>query len=394
MPFPPNPPPVDEAGAIIQPRQLNRWLDVNQVNKLTRTETYITIPAFSIDCDWKGYSELIATWNFEADHNFTLKQAQNVLPSSPNYVLCVMWEDQDRNVYRYALWQNVGEVFYFNVPLYTGQQIKANFRFEVWNVEDVTTAEQTTDVTLYTSVRGNYDYIWETDSALVISDGLVTNFAQTLTIPDPPSGTLTSIIQSRFRATDNFAAGTWTAMNGDWVISSADAVATLVQDGPVAVTCVKTTGAALTYVSGTALTARYTFVVAYCDGSSGTLINYNNKPKINVTSANALFNSLDIVPLNGTPKLYLFTIIDGYAVYVSDISERTTDSTPYTAAGVGVSTTLSVLSAGCTCGIAEILVYDVLSDFAGVYAYIYAKYGGFTLPLTFPADSVPQLNTI
>lgn len=392
--FPPNPPPVDEAGAIISPRQLNRWLDINQVNHLTRTETYITAVAFSVDCDWKGYSELIAAWNFEASHNFTFKQVQNVLPTSPNYVMCVMWEDQDRNVYRYALWQNVGEVFYFNVPLYTGQQIKANFRLEVWNVEDVTTAEQATDITLYTSVRGNYDYIWQVDNALVVSDGLVTNFAQTLTIPDPPNGTPTSLIQSRFRATDNFAAGVWTAMNGDWVISSADAVATLVQDGPVAVTCVKTTGAALTYVSGTALTARYVFLVAYCDGSSGTLINYNGKPRVNVTSANALFNSLDLVGLNGTPKLYLFTIIDGYMVYASDITVRQTQNTANTAAAASASTSVSVLSAGCTCGIAEILVYDVLSDFAGVYAYIYAKYGGFTLPLTFPADSVPQLNTI
>lgn len=394
MPFPASPPPVGEAGAIISPRQLNRWLDVNQVNVLTRTETYVTVPAFSVACDWKGYSELVAAFEYNGENNFALKQLQNVLPSSPNYILCVMWEDQDRNVYRYKLWENVGEVFYFNVPLYSGQQIKANFRFEVWNTEDVILAVQTTPITLYTTVRGNYDYIWQTDNVLVGTNGIITNFAQTLTIPDPPSGTISTLIQSRFRATDGFSAGVWTAMNGDWVISSVDAVANDIADGPVAVTAVQTTGAALTKAAGTGMVARYVFVVAYLDGSSGTLLNYNGLPKIEVTATTATFNSLDVVPLNGTPKLYLFYVIDGAFVYAVDINTQQVEYTPYTAAGASGSTALSVLSAGCTCGIAEILVYDLLTDFAGVFAYFQAKYGGFSLPLTFPSDSAPQLNTI
>ena len=394
MPFPPNPPPVGEAGAIISPRQLNRWLDTNQVNVLTRTETYITVPAFSINYTWRGYSELVTSWNYEASHNFTLKRSQNVLPLSPNYMLCVMWEDQNRNVHRYALWQDVDEVIYFNIPLYTGQQIKANFRFEVWTVSSSVVASQVTDLVFYTSVRGNYDYIWQTDTPLVISDGLVTNFAQTLTIPDPPSD-VNNLLVNRFRSTDGFATPDWDSMVDNTTITSADAVAVDVASGANAFKCIKTTGAALTGALSGNPTINYLGLVAYIDGSTGNLLTYDGRPLISVTPTHINIGGT-FTPLNGVNKLYFVQLVSPFNVaFIIDIKLWPAASQVITAYAAPVpSTTLSVLSAGCTCGILEILAYNSLADFNGLYAYVRAKYGGFTLPLTFPADSVPQLNTI
>lgn len=132
MPFPDSPPPSNEAGAIIQPRQLQRWLDVNPIHALTRIQSYITLPVFSVETQWKGYSEIVAVFNYTSTKNFSLKSFSEIL--NPNYVACIMWVDEDYNVYRYKLWSGVGEVFFFDVDLYEDQLIKSNFRIEIWNV--------------------------------------------------------------------------------------------------------------------------------------------------------------------------------------------------------------------------------------------------------------------
>lgn len=260
MPAPSNPPPADEAGALLSPRQLNRWLDINPVRKLSRTQTYLTVPVFDIDYAWMGYSTLVAAFNATGDRNFTLPTI--TVPASPNYLLCISWIDSDNNMHRYKLWEDVGEVFFFDVPLYAGQLIKKNFRFEVWSVapETITTltlsgagvaycdgdypisgvneytnenglaiisiydnlywrcydsdeaapgtatnyknnttstifglwsvvstgplplittsgnAAQGSSLTIYTSVRGNYDYMYQTDNVLTALSAAITNF--------------------------------------------------------------------------------------------------------------------------------------------------------------------------------------------------------------------------
>lgn len=255
MPAPSQPP--FEAGALLQPRQLQRWLDVNKVSKLTRTETYWTMPAFSVESDWLGYSQLVAVFNFTATNNFSLPTFD--APVSPNYCACIMWVDSDYNVYRYKLWENVGEVFYFYAPLYSGEMIKKNFRIEIWDtqpdevprdflmtgagsagidgtwsyasvgeydnglntmLEDPTswaifnqfssllyitydlnnfpfglwmvagvgvspapyayisqTTSSTGDITFYTSVSGQYDYMWANDTSMATASAIVTDFS-------------------------------------------------------------------------------------------------------------------------------------------------------------------------------------------------------------------------
>ena len=126
------PPPANEFGAYNQPRTLNRWLDVNPVHRLTRTRLYFVVPAFSLEAEYFTYSNLVGAFNYEASRNFVivLNDLPTVKPTT--YVLCIMWKDSDYVTHRYAFWQNVGEVFYFDVPLYTGQLIKKNFRIEIW----------------------------------------------------------------------------------------------------------------------------------------------------------------------------------------------------------------------------------------------------------------------
>jgi len=258
MPAPANPPPADEAGAILSPRQLNRWLDVNPVSPLTRTQTYLVVPAFNLLTSWFGYSTLIGAYNFTGTRNFTLPPFD--VPTNPNYILCISWHEGGM-LHRYKLWEDVGEVFYFDAPLYTGQLIKANFRFEVWTtvnssfaiidlngagnantnqsytifstiagislwvgvdraitntapfntsyiayntlnadiyyrvsdsifgiwtvdtgtppapyVTFPTSYMQLTNLTFYTSVRGNYDYMWQDDMALSTASIFITDF--------------------------------------------------------------------------------------------------------------------------------------------------------------------------------------------------------------------------
>lgn len=132
MPFPPISPFSNEAGAIMQPRQLQRWLDVNPIHALTRIQSYIELPVFSIVSEWKGYSEIVGVFNYTSTKNFSLKSFSEIL--DPNYVACIMWVDDEYNVYRYKLWENVGELFYFPIELYNDQLIKSNFRIEIWNV--------------------------------------------------------------------------------------------------------------------------------------------------------------------------------------------------------------------------------------------------------------------
>ena len=126
------PPPSNEVGAYTQPRTLNRWLDVNRVQRLTRTRLYFIVPAFSITVDYLTYSNLVGAYNYTSDRNFVIVSNDLPLVKSTDYVLCIMWKDSQYKTHRYAFWRGVGEVFYFDAPVYTGQLIKKNFRVEIW----------------------------------------------------------------------------------------------------------------------------------------------------------------------------------------------------------------------------------------------------------------------
>jgi len=177
MPYPLVPPPLSDTGAYPYFRQLQKWLDINPISRLTRTQAFITIPAFSVDVsNWIGVSDIVASFNYEGPSNFSLSSIYTEIPLNPDYLMCISWRDNSGHMYRYALWQGVGEVFLFNVPLYTGQAIYQNFRIEIWSVSNQTVASQTAALTLYTSVLGKVDYRWGQDYSLVSADSICTNF--------------------------------------------------------------------------------------------------------------------------------------------------------------------------------------------------------------------------
>ena len=191
MPEPLHPPYVP--AAVQQFRMLNRWLDVNAQNgPLSRTQTFITLPAFSQTVNWQGYSDIVAAFNYEGPNNFSLKSGSN-LPDNPNYCLCIMWKDSNDVVYRYAIWKDVGESIYCPYPLYTGQLIKKNFRFEIWSTNN-TPAIQVLPISFYTSVLGNVDYRYGVDSTLVSSDSEVTDFESIKQLNEPTINSTCSLI--------------------------------------------------------------------------------------------------------------------------------------------------------------------------------------------------------
>lgn len=179
--MPDNPRPPYASGAISIPRTLFRWLDINPQNgPLSRTSTYITLPAFNGNNEnWLGYSDIVTSFNFEGPNNFSLV-AGSIIPISPNYSLCISYR-VGGNLVRYILWLAAGAVMPANFKFYVNQPIKKNFRLEVWSTSQGN-ATQATPITFYTSVKGQVDYRYGQDTTLVGADAQVSNFSDVANI--------------------------------------------------------------------------------------------------------------------------------------------------------------------------------------------------------------------
>ena len=97
--------------------------------------------------------------------------------------------------------------------------------------------------------------------------------------------------------------------------------------------------------------------------------------------------------MNGTDKLYFIYIINNLAVYVYDAKTQQFVSPAPTWGAASGSTTLSLLDVGgLGTGIVELVTYNTVTSFQTIYNYFANKYGGFSLPLVFPAECAPVLN--
>ena len=165
------------AGSKTIPRTLIRWLDVNPQNgSLRRCQTYLTLPAFTqANSTWNGYSDIVASFNCEAPNNFSLTGVLSDIPANPNYTLCISYR-VGGTVTRYVLWLATGSNMNQNIPLYNGQPIKKNFRFEVWNTSQGA-ASQGVAINFYTSVLQGVDYRYGNDNVLKVIDGENDNFS-------------------------------------------------------------------------------------------------------------------------------------------------------------------------------------------------------------------------
>lgn len=116
---------------------------------------------------------------------------------APNYLAAIMWKDDNGNTYRYALWNNVGEKFFFDIPLYAGQVIRKNFRFEIWTITGSIAVAQASIIQFLTSVLQGVDYRYGGDTKLVADDGTIVDFSVSIL----PSATVpTAGLVGQFKA--------------------------------------------------------------------------------------------------------------------------------------------------------------------------------------------------
>ena len=164
MPEPLHPPYVSTQ----QPRQLDRWLDVNSQNgPLTRVRGYFQIPSFNaINNVWLGFSHILARIEYSSPNSFSFIKLPDF--SNLNFFFCISWLDSNNVNHRYTLNGNVGEVIYFDTVPYTNQVIPKNFRLEIWSTYPGHTEYPVnlTPITIYTSKLGIVDYRFGTDFLL------------------------------------------------------------------------------------------------------------------------------------------------------------------------------------------------------------------------------------
>lgn len=426
MPQQSSPPYV--TGSLSIPRTLIRWLDINYQNgPLSRTATYITLPAFSVASTWLGYSQLVASYNAEGPNNFSLTGG-NMEPTSPNYLLAISWNDGKGNVYRYALWDNVGEVMLFDLPLYTGQLIKKNFRFEVWTTNS-TPAIQTANINFYTTVAGNLDYRYGLDSVLVNNDGQVTNFASNATRNNSeivPTTNLLAWFRSDYGVSGTGGNATWLAKqnaigsftslsqvdgSGSPATSNDSALQRLViQDGTVMGT---------SNVAGVVLPNNFTIfmlvkLTAYTNGAAiFAIANDAQWPFGSYLTLVQTTNGLqfgDYLGISASVSMDLdrwYVIQMSYAISTHTLTFNAVplynlSSPPLTTVSTTAFSNLNTISTFDlnnafilgTFELAEIIIYSAdPSALSAVYTYYKNYYmQTFTLPLTFPTNSMSQTN--
>lgn len=399
MPIPPSPPFVSTATQ--QPRQLQRWLDINpQGGALQRTQTYITLPVFSVAVSWKGYSEIVASFNFEAPNNFSFRSLSN-LPVSPNYALAVSWYDSEGNSQRYFLWKSVGEVIFFEEILYISQLIKKNFRFEIWST-NVANCSNTTAINFYTSVLGILDYRYGTDSALVNADTEVTNF-QNINGNVPFPAAIVAVARWQPSGMVIGAGNTlnhWTPSIGNkTMLPNAAPIACLPAIGlPVTPNAVTIFNAGGGYISTdlTSLGASLTYIalaIRFDEAEAGAVIfNDNGGNSLVYTSATqtlTLFTGVSISVTGVALNTWYIVLIGNGEIDVYEL---------LTAKLVGIATGVASTTPATTITIAACNILDIilgtgsLIDTTIINYWVQAYGYAFTLPLTFPTNSVSTTN--
>lgn len=117
---------------------------------LQKKNGYVVLPAFSYTgIIWKDASEIITQFNYSASKNFVLRNLPET-PAGVNFCLVIRYRIGEE-VFRYKLWQGVGEVL--PVALYNGEVIKKHFVLEVWNIETDDSVELEEALTLITSIK-------------------------------------------------------------------------------------------------------------------------------------------------------------------------------------------------------------------------------------------------
>jgi len=409
MPEPLHPPFL--AGALTQPRQLNRWLDTNaQGGALSKIATYLTVQAFSVPFTWLGVSDIVASFNVESPNNFSLKAFTP--PVNPNYVMCISYR-VGGVVTRYMLWDAVGSKMNRVIPMYTGQPILKNCRFEVWSTSSGSPVVNADVLTFYTSVLGSIDYRYGSDVVLVANDGTQTAFAANDTpyIGHAP----TTNLFAAWRPDSGIATGHWLAYRnttnlnqlGSGSITTAIDAETDITYVPGIVNIATATNTAGGYSNFGDITDVYIIFRVNSITVGNTLFNFfaHASPasglQITQTSTGLSFNGQTVDTVIG--KWYILRAYIEQAGQLSGLSIYPLNAiATFNTIGVsGVVMPANVDSIGCAggsapadAGVAEVFLYNTsLGSIAGLANYFYGYYNEtFALPLVFPAGAVSTTN--
>ena len=197
-------PPVGDTGARIQPRTLQRWLDVNRAFKLDRIRGYINLDAIpaTLLAGYEGFSELVFLYRFnnyptndsfvEIPNNLTLRQdsiesvfgAEQAILWTVGYTYGVSAVYPHPIIQRYALNKaavdSLGYTYTQQAAQYAGEPLPGYaLRLEGWTVSNTLTPfyYQFLGGQLETSVLGVQDIMWaDSPYRLGTSSFLETNF--------------------------------------------------------------------------------------------------------------------------------------------------------------------------------------------------------------------------
>lgn len=106
-------------------------------DRVGKDSTYLMIPAFSVTGLVFNISSVYCLlFPFTIGQRFSLPFPINKPTVNPDFLLCISWI-RSGVLYRFKLWENVGEVF--ECPLYDGRVIESSFTLEVWTLSGSTT---------------------------------------------------------------------------------------------------------------------------------------------------------------------------------------------------------------------------------------------------------------
>lgn len=405
---------------------------MNPVTKLTRFSTYITLPAFTISNTWNGYSDIVASFNCESPNNFSLTGIAMDVPSSVNYVLCISYQTNGK-VTRYLLWSAQGAVMNQTIPLYVGQPILKNFRFEIWNTSQGATS-QVTPINFYTSVLGKQDYRYASDGVLVGVDKENTSFevnVESMTIAPPATGLLLQFDSEVGVNGVNWAAAINNTGDSDYAKFTANTDITTVVDPTLLHRTVITNTGAFNQgighntanfgdvVAGVIVFKNNTFtnlnnilsLTVTTPGSDVSLAQYTddagfgeatgqfqcanfgsalgaNIPGSDVNAGDWFFAIIQSIGSTQNVTAAVYRVMDGIPVYIG-LSGGGTGTFSYPINSFWIAGTFNKADIA----IAEFLAYNGAPSYAAILAYLAQKYCGlFSLPLTFPLTSISKTN--
>jgi len=397
------------AGATSIPRTLLRWLDVNPQNgPLSRNQTTITLPAFTGNNEtWLGVSDIITAFNFESPNNFSLHTIVGV--ANPNYTLCISYHIGGVMT-RYIIWLASGSVMNQDIPMYNGQPVKKNFRFEVWSSSQGN-ATQVSAITMYTSVAGSQDYRWGLDAALVGNDGQVGSFGNVASIVPSIIGNLyyqwnnTTLVNSSDAETnwfDSYHIDTQQNLAGTYYATTSGIYGQVVIYSFVNdyVTNSKTI---------TSPTKQFV-IVCWLGTQAGNIISLSNSASVGVfllaSNGDGTYNvNGALVPqLTANKWLVITGTFNKIAIYTLGFPRPVVDA-DYIDITAGVASTISnvtLLDSGNTTlsqiqefslwknGASSLIANSTLQNYIDYLNIVYAR--AYTLPLTFPSNSASLTN--